>query len=170
MPAVGLGLRFGRVDALANNAGAIFDPWRGSTGSSSVFEADPENIRKSFDTNTIGPLLVIQAFVPTMRKAGTGTIVNVSTGMASLSDMNGNYPGYRLSKTALNALTRVVADELSDTAIRVNVVVRESGAGSTVFAPNHGHNGQIFGHERQEGSHNRPKALGPKTTENARHR
>ena len=53
---------------------------------------------------------------------GRGTVVNVSSGMGQLSDMNGCCPGYRLSKTALNAVTRILADELKHTAIRVNSV------------------------------------------------
>jgi NAD(P)-dependent dehydrogenase (short-subunit alcohol dehydrogenase family) len=42
--------------------------------------------------------------------------------MGQLSDMNGCCPGYRLSKTALNALTRILADELQDTGVKVNSV------------------------------------------------
>ena len=49
-------------------------------------------------------------------------MVNLSSGMGQLSDMNGCCPGYRLSKTALNALTRILADELKETRIKVNSV------------------------------------------------
>ncbi len=48
--------------------------------------------------------------------------MNVSTGMGQLADMNGGWAGYRMSKTALNALTRIVADELKDSNILVNSV------------------------------------------------
>jgi len=48
--------------------------------------------------------------------------VNVSSGMGQLSEMNGCCPAYRLSKTALNAVTRIFYDELKDTGIKVNSV------------------------------------------------
>jgi NAD(P)-dependent dehydrogenase (short-subunit alcohol dehydrogenase family) len=48
--------------------------------------------------------------------------VNVSSGMGQLSELNGCCPGYRLSKTALNAVTRILADELLGTGVKVNAV------------------------------------------------
>ena len=48
--------------------------------------------------------------------------MNVSSGMGQLSEMNGGCPGYRFSKTALNALTRTLADELQNTQIKANSV------------------------------------------------
>lgn len=109
----------GRLDVLVNNAGIFPDPEPGSPRSS-LFEADLATIRHAFETNTLGALQVCQALVPLMR--GRGRVVNVSSGMGQLSDMNGCCPAYRLSKTALNALTRILADELRDTAIKVNSV------------------------------------------------
>jgi NAD(P)-dependent dehydrogenase (short-subunit alcohol dehydrogenase family) len=66
---------------------------------------------------------------------GSGRVVNVSSsmgqlaemnggysGMGQLAEMNGGYSGYRLSKAALNALTRILADKLRDTGIKVNSV------------------------------------------------
>jgi NAD(P)-dependent dehydrogenase (short-subunit alcohol dehydrogenase family) len=53
---------------------------------------------------------------------GSGRVVNVSSGMGQLSEMNGGCPGYRLSKVALNAVTRIFADELQGTKIKVNSV------------------------------------------------
>jgi NAD(P)-dependent dehydrogenase (short-subunit alcohol dehydrogenase family) len=49
-------------------------------------------------------------------------VVNVSSGIGQLSEMNGCCPGYRLSKTALNAVTRILADELLGTGVKVNAV------------------------------------------------
>ena len=57
---------------------------------------------------------------PIMRRAGYGRIVNLSSGLGQLSDMGGGWPAYRVSKTSLNALTRVLADELRGTGILVN--------------------------------------------------
>ena len=77
-------------------------------------------MRRTFETNTLGPLMVSQALIPLMQ--GSGRVVNVSSGMGQLAEMNGGYPGYRLSKAALNALTRILADELEDTSVKVNSV------------------------------------------------
>ena len=109
----------GRIDCLVNNAGIFPDPGPGSEAAS-VFRADLDTVRRGFETNTLGPLMLCQALIPLM--AGRGRVVNVSSGMGQLSDMNGCCPGYRLSKTALNALTRILADELQDTGVKVNSV------------------------------------------------
>jgi NAD(P)-dependent dehydrogenase (short-subunit alcohol dehydrogenase family) len=110
----------GRLDVLVNNAGVLLDPEQGPA--SSILGADLDVIVKSFETNTLGAVRCIQALVPLMQKGGYGRVVNVSTGMAALAEMNGRYPGYRLSKTALNAVTRILADELAGTNIKVNSV------------------------------------------------
>ena len=74
-------------------------------------------------TNLRGPLVLIQLALPHMRRTGWGRIVNVSTGMSRLGEgMSGGWPSYRISKTALNALTRNLAPELRGTGILVNAV------------------------------------------------
>ncbi|MGD8591025.1 MAG: SDR family oxidoreductase [Chromatiales bacterium] len=111
--------RYGRLDVLVNNAGIFPDPapW---DGSSSVFDADMESVKAGFETNTLGPLRLCQTLIPLMEEQGR--VVNVSSGMGQLSEMNGCCPAYRLSKTALNAVTRIFYDELKDTGIKVNSV------------------------------------------------
>lgn len=109
---------FGRLDILVNNAGIFPDPW--GAEASSVFRADIASVRAAMETNTYGPLRLMQALIPLMQ--GRGNVVNVSSGMGQLSDMNGGCPGYRLSKTGLNALTRIFADELQDTGVKINAV------------------------------------------------
>lgn len=109
---------FGRLDVLVNNAGVFLDPR--DPAAASLFNAEIDIIRDTFETNTLGPLMLAQALVPLMR--GEGRVVNVSSGMGQLSEMNGGWPGYRLSKTALNAVTRILADELANTQIKVNSV------------------------------------------------
>jgi NAD(P)-dependent dehydrogenase (short-subunit alcohol dehydrogenase family) len=110
---------FGRLDILVNNAGIFVDSYPPAAGSS-VFDADFDKIRQSMETNAYGALRVASALVPLMK--GRGAVVNVSSGMGQLSDMNGCCPGYRLSKTALNAVTRILAGELEHTAVKVNSV------------------------------------------------
>ena len=111
----------GRLDILVNNAGIFPDPFPGDgKGSNSVFDSDIDIIRMAIDTNTFGPLMLSRALIPLMD--GYGRVVNVSSGMGQLSDMNGCCPGYRLSKVSLNALTRIFADELKDTEVKVNSV------------------------------------------------
>ena len=95
-----------------------YDP--NEPGPASVFNADIDTIRQAMETNTYGALRLAQALIPLME--GQGTVVNVSSGMGQLSDMNGCCPAYRLSKTALNAVTRILADELKDSGIKINSV------------------------------------------------
>jgi NAD(P)-dependent dehydrogenase (short-subunit alcohol dehydrogenase family) len=102
-------------DVLVNNAGVMLDP-RGSR----VLDSKLETWRETLDTNLIGPLLLIRALAPIMKKNGYGRIVNVASGQGQLSDMGAGTPAYRVSKTALNALTRTLAFELAGSGILVN--------------------------------------------------
>jgi NAD(P)-dependent dehydrogenase (short-subunit alcohol dehydrogenase family) len=112
---------YGRIDVLVNNAGVFLDPIGGNDPSaSSALRADIDTLRTTMETNLYGPLRMCQTLIPLMQ--GAGRVVNVSSGMAQLSEMNGGCPGYRFSKTALNALTRILADELQTTRIKVNSV------------------------------------------------
>jgi len=113
--------KYPRLDVLVNNAGVLLDsPGGNHLGSPENLSADAEIIQRSFATNTLGPFLLARTLIPLM--LGRGSIVNVSSGMGQLNDMNGGWAGYRLSKTALNAVTRILADELRDTNIKVNSV------------------------------------------------
>ncbi len=112
---------FGRLDILVNNAGIFGDPYDPrNPAAASIFNADLDTVRRTMETNTYGALRLCQALIPLMD--GNGNVVNVASGMGQLSDMNGCCPAYRLSKTALNAVTRIFSDELTDTGVRVNSV------------------------------------------------
>ncbi|MEN9723348.1 MAG: hypothetical protein RJB38_1334 [Pseudomonadota bacterium] len=116
--------KFGRLDILVNNAGVLLDPPRHPPDAegASVFNAKLDTIRGSLETNTFGALRLCQRFVPLMLKNGYGRVVNLSSGMGQLSDMNGGWPGYRISKVALNAVTRIFADETAGSNVLINSV------------------------------------------------
>lgn len=107
---------FGRLDILVNNAGIAND--RGQQG----VDADLDRVRDALEVNLLGAWRLSQAAIPLMQRNGYGRIVNISSGMGSLEEMGGGSPGYRVSKTALNALTRILASELRGTGIHVNSV------------------------------------------------
>ena len=114
---------FGRADILVNNAG-IF-PERtdfAQPQAGSVFAVDPEAVAATYTANALAPLRLIQAIVPLMRENAWGRIVNVSSAMGQLSAMGGAWPGYRMSKAALNALTRLTAAELEASPVKINAV------------------------------------------------
>jgi NAD(P)-dependent dehydrogenase (short-subunit alcohol dehydrogenase family) len=107
---------FGRLDILVNNAAISNDD--GQRG----VDADLDRVKEALEANLFGAWRLCELAVPLMRRNGYGRIVNVSTGLASLEDMGGGSPGYRVSKTALNVLTRILASELRGSGILVNAV------------------------------------------------
>jgi len=107
--------RRGRIDVLVNNAGVMIDP-RGSR----FLDSKLDTYRDTLETNLYGPLQLAQAVVPLMKASRYGRIVNVSSGQGQLSEMGAGTPAYRISKTALNALTRIVAAEFHGSNILVN--------------------------------------------------
>lgn len=83
---------------------------------------DLEIVKQTLETNLFGAWRVCKAFIPLMQQHSYGRIVNVSSDMGQLEAMSGGYPAYRVSKTALNALTRILAAELGGTNILFNSV------------------------------------------------
>jgi len=116
----------GTVDVLVNNAAVLPEsdenPLSAGLLSRSAFEVVPDLLREAFETNTLGAFRTIQALAPGMRERGYGRIVNVSSGLGQLNEMAGGYPAYRVSKTGLNALTRIFASELRGTGVLVNAI------------------------------------------------
>lgn len=111
---------FGRIDVLVNNAAISKEGFLPED--TSVLDVSGALVNQTFLTNTVGPLRMIQATVPGMRERGYGRIVNLSSGAGQLAEMGGGFPAYRLSKSALNAITRITAAELSAHEIKVNSV------------------------------------------------
>lgn len=108
--------RFGRVDALVNNASTAPDLWAmgGNTDLSPVAEA--------LDINLFGAWRVTQALLPLLRSSPRPRIVNVSSEGGSIARISGGRPAYTVSKAALNALTRMLAAELYRDGVLVNAV------------------------------------------------
>ena len=107
--------RRGRIDVLVNNAGVLLDP-RGSR----FLDSKLETYRDTLEANLFGPLQLAQAVVPLMKANRYGRIVNLSSGLGQLSEMGTGTPAYRISKTSLNALTRILAAEFRENNILVN--------------------------------------------------
>jgi NAD(P)-dependent dehydrogenase (short-subunit alcohol dehydrogenase family) len=106
----------GRLDVLVNNAAIHYDTWQHAA------TADLAVVREALETNLFGAWTAVQSFLPLLRAAGSGRIVNVSSGGGSLTGMGGGIPAYRISKAGLNALTLMLADELRGDGILVNAV------------------------------------------------
>jgi NAD(P)-dependent dehydrogenase (short-subunit alcohol dehydrogenase family) len=109
--------RFGRLDTVINNAGVLST----ADGPRDALRADPADVLATFENNALGALRVAQAMAPLLRQGG-GNLVNVSSGMGGLREMDGGHAAYRVSKTALNAITRILHAELHVDGVRVNSV------------------------------------------------
>ena len=119
------------LDILVNNAG-IANEWRPSKGNRPEpippSELDLKILRQIYETNVYGPFNVTKAFLPLLRESKAGRIVNMSSGLGSLTQRSDpgwayaqfNALAYCSSKTALNGITVAFAKELKDTAIKVN--------------------------------------------------
>ncbi len=130
--------RFGQLDVLINNAGIVVDRNGPAT-------ADLAALRQTYDTNFFGVVAVTQAFLPLLRKSTNARIVNVSSGLGSLtqhSDPAWQFSSftalaYCSSKTALNAFTVLLAKELVESKIQVNAA--DPGYTATDLNNNSGH-------------------------------
>jgi len=105
-----------QLDVLVNNAAILQD------GDADILRVPPELVLQTLATNTVGALRVAQAFVPLLLKSPAGRIVNVSSGGGQLSEMGTWAPAYCISKTALNAVTRIFSAESEGTGVLVNSV------------------------------------------------
>jgi NAD(P)-dependent dehydrogenase (short-subunit alcohol dehydrogenase family) len=107
--------KLGHVDLLINNAGIFI-----KEHNLQAIETSDETILKTFNTNTLGVLRMCKSIVPIMPNGGR--IINVSSGMGQLDDMESGFTAYRLSKTSLNSLTKILSEELSNLGIKVNTI------------------------------------------------
>ena len=105
-----------RVDVLINNAAIHYDTGQVAVG------ADLRVVVEALETNVIGAWRTTLALLPLIRGSRHGRIVNVSSGAGSLTEMSSGTPAYRVSKAALNALTRTLAADLLGEGVLVNAV------------------------------------------------
>jgi short-subunit dehydrogenase len=114
-----------RIDILVNNAGYdLFGP---------LEESSLEEIKQQFETNFFGVIRTTKAVIPTMRKQGKGTIINVS----SVGGKVGLLPfltAYHASKFAIEGFTESLRQELDD--LNINIILIEPGYVSSGFLDN----------------------------------
>lgn len=105
---------FGRLDALINNAGIVDQL-------APVARMDHARLKRMFDVNVIGAMMVAQAAAARMQRQGGGAIVNMGSIAARLGSAN-EFVDYAASKAAIDAFTKGFANELAPQGIRVNAV------------------------------------------------
>lgn len=116
--------KFGWLDVLVNNAGILGEMPQQASNSSI------QNLKNIFETNFFGAVQTTQSLLDLLKQSASPRIVNVSSDLGSLTQNNNpEYPfyevkllGYNSSKTALNALTVMLAHELKNTDFKVNSV------------------------------------------------
>jgi NAD(P)-dependent dehydrogenase (short-subunit alcohol dehydrogenase family) len=115
--------KVGRLDVLVNNAGIYLEGgYVDDRLPESVFEESIDKVRLTMETNLYGPYQLCQVLIPLMREGGYGRVVNVSSGSGQLTVMRGREAAYRMSKAALNSLTRILAAELPGGQVLVNAM------------------------------------------------
>jgi len=101
------------TDLLINNAGMMHPV--------SLDTLDPQAIRRQFEVNALGPLLVVHALLPTLRDKAKLALISSRMGSIADNDSGGSY-GYRMSKAALNAAGKSLAHDLAERGISVAVL------------------------------------------------
>jgi NAD(P)-dependent dehydrogenase (short-subunit alcohol dehydrogenase family) len=154
---------YGAPGILVNNAGIYPEK-----NDAKFLDTKTSVWRETFETNLFGAMRMCREVVPLMKKLRQGRIVNMSSGLGQLHQMGEGSPAYRVSKAALNALTRTLAAEVAGTGILVNSMspgwVRtdmggdaaprtvEEGADTAIWLatlPSNGPTGQFFRDRKQ---------------------
>ncbi|MEM8801506.1 MAG: SDR family oxidoreductase [Pseudomonadota bacterium] len=132
--------RFGNLDILVNNAG------RGPLEINPSFhrearpfwEMDPKGWSEIVQTNVTGPFLMARAAAPHMVCAGWGRIIGISTSRTTM--IKQGFAPYGPTKSALDTMTRIFADDLKDTGVTCNILA-PGGPTDTSFIPPGGREG-----------------------------
>jgi NAD(P)-dependent dehydrogenase (short-subunit alcohol dehydrogenase family) len=121
--------QFGKLDLLINNAGI------GLAGPASVDEVEISAVRESLEVNLLGPLLVSRALRPLLVRGTSPKIVNIGSRLGSVKLSSGRTVGYRLSKSALNMLTKIQSEAYASDGI-VCVVISPGWVQTDMGGPN----------------------------------
>lgn len=108
------GKRFEGLDVLINNAGIYPDEGK------NILNISHDKVEATLETNTLGALVVTQAFLPYLRAAGKARVINMSSGYGQLQSLSPEVPSYCLSKLALNGVTLMFSRALAHEGIAVN--------------------------------------------------
>lgn len=104
------------LDVLVNNAGIHPDE------DVDILAISRDQLTATFQTNTFGPVVVTQAFLPFLRQARRARVINVSSGYGQLGELAPTVPSYSLSKLALNGVTLMFAEALKTHGFAVNAM------------------------------------------------
>jgi NAD(P)-dependent dehydrogenase (short-subunit alcohol dehydrogenase family) len=107
---------FGHLDVLINNAAVYLEDGQG------ILSMPDDIFQVTLETNALGPLWLCRTFLPMMVAQNYGRVVNVSSGMGQIGDMKDDGAAYRVSKLALNGITRILADAVRGKNVLVNAV------------------------------------------------
>lgn len=113
---------WGPFHVLVNNAAVLLEPLMHPGDPQKPLRATLEEVETTWRTNVLGPYALIQTLYPSLVRDVRADIINVSSGAGALTHMGPGYVSYRMSKSALNALTRTLAQEVKGTQIYVNSV------------------------------------------------
>jgi NAD(P)-dependent dehydrogenase (short-subunit alcohol dehydrogenase family) len=108
--------RLGPVDVVVNNAAVLLHE------NDDLLAIPRDAFRATFETNVFGAIEVCRVFAPPMAERGYGRVVNVSSGAGQFARLSTYAPAYSISKTALNAFTRVLAATYQGQGVLVNAV------------------------------------------------
>lgn len=108
--------KYDHIDTLINNAGILNDR------NDSILNLNHQLLHQTMNTNLFNPLYMIQQFQDLIKKSSNGVIVNISSVLGQLESMTAGMPSYRISKCAINAVTKIVSEELRDYNIKVNSI------------------------------------------------
>lgn len=125
----------GGIFGLINNAGIFLDGFpspleaqevlknsKNMRRSPEAVEETLQRVRETLEVNTLGALRLLEAFSPAFLSQKLGRIVQVSSGMGQLDEMEGGSLAYRVSKTALNALTKIFENRFAGTEVAINSI------------------------------------------------
>lgn len=93
---------YSSLDVLINNAAILID------SGMNVMNIDLDLVRQTIETNVMGVWQLIQSMHKSLAKSDDPRVINISSGMGAQSDMVGDHPAYRISKSTLNSLTRMI--------------------------------------------------------------